>query len=62
MATAKDEVRQLLEDLPEDASYEDIQYRIYVRQKVENSLAEAERGEVVPHEEASKRLAKWLEP
>lgn len=62
MATAKDEVRQLLDDLPEDASYEDIQYRIYVRQKIENSLAEVERGEVVSHEEARKRLARWLEP
>lgn len=62
MATAKDEVRQLLDDLPEDASYEDIQYRIYVRQKVEKSLTEAEQGEVVSHEEARKRLARWLEP
>jgi len=62
MATAKDEVRQMLDDLPEDASYEDIQYRIYVRQKIEKSLAEVERGEIVSHEEARKRLARWLEP
>jgi hypothetical protein len=62
MATAKDEVRQLLDDLPEDASYEDIQYRIYVRQKVEKSLVEVEEGHVVSHEEARKRLARWLEP
>lgn len=62
MANAKDEVRQLLDDLPDDASYEDIQYRIYVRQKIEKSLAETEQGAVVSHEEARKRLARWLAP
>ncbi|HEX6984401.1 MAG TPA: hypothetical protein VF170_03445 [Planctomycetaceae bacterium] len=62
MSTAKDDVRRMLDELPDDASYEDIQYRIYVRQKIEQSLAAAERGEVVSHEEAKRRLARWLEP
>lgn len=31
MKTAKDEVRELLEGLPDDASLEDIQYHIYVQ-------------------------------
>lgn len=35
MKTAKDEVRELLEDLPDDASLEDIQYHLYVRQKIQ---------------------------
>ena len=59
MQTAKDQVRELLEVLPEDASYEDIQYHIYVRQQIERGLADAEAGRVVSHDEVMKRLEKW---
>ena len=59
MARAKDEVREILEGLPEDASLEDIQYHIYVRQKIEQGLADADAGRVIPHEEVQRRLAKW---
>jgi hypothetical protein len=31
--TAKEEVQELLQELPEDATLEDIQYHIYVKQK-----------------------------
>jgi predicted transcriptional regulator len=60
METAKEQVQQILEQLPEDASLEDIQYHIYVRQKVEHGLEDIEAGRVVPHEDVQKRLAKWL--
>ena len=59
MAKAKDQVRHILKGLPEDASLEDIQYHIYVRQKIEQGLADIEAGRVVPHEEVQRRLAKW---
>jgi hypothetical protein len=35
METAKEQVQKILEVLPDTASLEDIQYHIYVRQKVE---------------------------
>ena len=60
MARPKEEVRRLLETMPEDATYEDIQYHIYVRQAVENGLAAVERGEVISQEEAERRMSKWL--
>ncbi|HEX8172980.1 MAG TPA: hypothetical protein VF824_20775 [Thermoanaerobaculia bacterium] len=46
--------------LPEDASLEDIQYHIYVRQKIEQGVADAEAGRVLTHAEVQQRLAKWL--
>ena len=61
MASAKQQVQSVLESLPEDATFEDIQYHLYVRQKIEQGLADAEAGRVVPHEEVVRRLAKWLE-
>lgn len=59
-ATAKDAVRRILDELPEDASYQDIQYHIYVRQKVEQGLEDLDEGRVVSHEEVERRMARWL--
>ena len=60
MNTAKDEVHHLLDELPDDASLEDIQYHIYVRQKIEKSLATASEGRVLSQEEVEKRMSRWL--
>ncbi|MCZ7664468.1 MAG: hypothetical protein M5U22_16745 [Thermoleophilia bacterium] len=60
MKTAKEEIRELLEQLPENTSIEDIQYHIYVRQKIQKGLdAEAE-GKVISQAEAERRMARWL--
>lgn len=60
MATAKDDVRKLLDDLPDDASLEDIQYHIYVRNKIEHGLDDIEKDEVIPQDEVENRMDKWL--
>jgi predicted transcriptional regulator len=59
METAKEQVQRILEVIPDDASLEDIQYHIYVRQKVDQGLADGDAGRVVSHEEAMRRLDKW---
>ena len=61
MKTAKEEVRDLLEHLPEDASLEDIQYHIYVRQKVQKGLDASREGNVISQNEVEKRMSRWLE-
>jgi predicted transcriptional regulator len=61
MKTAKEEVHDLLEKLPENASLDDIQYHIYVSQKVQKGLEAAERGKVFSREEAERRMARWTE-
>jgi predicted transcriptional regulator len=61
MKTAKEEVLDLLEELPEDSSLEDIQYHIYVRQKIQKGLEAARRGELISQQEVEKRMARWLE-
>ena len=60
MASAKEDVRHLLEQLPDDVSLEQIQYHIYVRQKIERARAEVRAGNVLSQEEAEERMAKWL--
>lgn len=59
MSTAKAEVTRMLEELPDDVSYEDIQYHIYVRQKVANGLKDVRDGRLVSHDDAERRLTRW---
>ena len=40
----KEEARRLIEDLPENASWDDLMYKIYVRQAIEAGLADSEAG------------------
>jgi predicted transcriptional regulator len=61
MKSAKDEVRELLENLPDDASLEDIQYHLYVRQKIQRGLAAADEGRTVVHEEVVRRISRFIE-
>jgi len=60
MERPKEEVRKLLEVLPEEVSFEDIHYHIYVQEAIRRGLEAAERGELVDQEEIERRMAKWL--
>jgi predicted transcriptional regulator len=60
MPTAKEEVRDLLENLPDEASFDDIEYQIYVLHEIREGIAEADRGELIDHEEVKVRMGKWL--
>ncbi len=60
MNTAKEEVEKILKKIPDNASFEDIQYHIYVREKIEKGLKDIRDGKIVSQEEAERRLAKWL--
>ncbi|GAI94744.1 unnamed protein product [marine sediment metagenome] len=60
MKTVKKNVLEVIKNLPDDSSYEDIMEKIYFMQKVEAGLKDVDEGRVIPHEEVKKRLAKWL--
>lgn len=60
MNTAKDEVRHLLDRLPENCSLEDFQYHLYVIEKIKHGFQAAEAQGTLTQEEAEIRLKKWL--
>jgi len=60
MNTAKREVESLLKKLPDDCSLEDIQYHLYVIEKIQRGIEVAEKKGVVSQGEAEKRLGKWV--
>ena len=60
MGRPKEEVQRLLETLPEEASFEDIHYHIYVQQAIRRGREAAGRGELLEQEEVEQRMSKWL--
>lgn len=48
--TAKEAARQIIEHLPDQATWKDIMYELYVKQKMEEGLADVEAGRTIPHE------------
>ena len=52
----KSKVRETIETLPDDATWDDVMYRLYVRQKIETGLKDVELGRTLPVSEVRKRF------
>ncbi len=61
MATAKQDARRVLDGLPEEASPEDIQYHLYVLQRISRGREDVGAARVLPQDEVEQRLARWLD-
>ena len=60
MQSAKQEVMKLLRDLPDGSTLEEIQYSLYVRQKIQRGFQDVKDGKTRTQEEVEKRMEKWL--
>lgn len=56
----KEEITSLLDRLPANATIEDVQYHLYVIDKVHKGLESIERDGGLTHEQVEKKLGKWL--
>lgn len=56
MGTVKEEARRLVDSMPEHATWDDVMYEFYVKKKLEKALEEADKGEVISHEQVKKEL------
>ena len=56
MPTPKEAAKQAIEHLPEQASWDDIMYELYVKQKIEDGLKDAAEGRVISHEDVKREL------
>lgn len=59
--TLKSRMKQLIHNLPEDAGIEDAMEELYLLYKIEKGIQQAETGLTFSHEEAKKKLRKWLD-
>lgn len=55
-AVLKREIENMLDDLPDDANWDDLMYKIYVRQSVEQGIKDSEAGRTVSHEDIKKKF------
>jgi predicted transcriptional regulator len=56
----KDDVKQMIDKLPENCSIEDIQYTLYVKSKIEKGQKDIEEGNLLSQDEVKARMDKWL--
>ena len=56
----KQDVIAMIQLLPDDCDYEDIMAEIYFKKKVTKGLQDIEQGRTLSHDEAKRRLDKWL--
>jgi predicted transcriptional regulator len=58
--SSKEAALKLIEQLPDDATLDDIMYALYVRQKIERGLRDIEAGNTVSHEDVMRQVGEWL--
>ena|SRR5690349_14921585 len=58
--SVKDDVAALLSRLPDDCSFEDVQYHLSVLAKVRNGIAHADRGDTVEDADVDAVLSRWI--
>lgn len=59
MKTAKEEILGLLTSLPDEMSLDDILDRIELKARLLHSIEQAERGELIPHDQVMEELEEW---
>lgn len=59
--TEKQRIIDLIQKLPDNVTKDDVMEALYFQDVIDQGLADADAGRLVSHEEAKKRLAKWLD-
>jgi predicted transcriptional regulator len=56
MNTIKAEAKKVLDTLPDEASWDDVMYEMYVRKKIDAGIQAADSGRLIPHDEVKARI------
>ncbi len=56
----KDDLVKLVQELPDDVTVADVMERLYLLDKIERGIAQADAGRKVSQDEARQRMARWL--
>jgi hypothetical protein len=57
----KDKVRQVIDALPEDVDLDALLEKLYLLKKIEIAEEQLAQGHGVSHDDAKRRLGRWLE-
>lgn len=61
MTIPKQEVLELLKDMPEEVEVDEIMYRLYLRQKLEAAEKDVREGNLLSHEDVVKKTSSWFQ-
>lgn len=56
----KDEAKKLIDELPDEATWQDVMYKVYVRESIERGMEDERHGRVLDHEEVERRIFEML--
>ena len=59
MNTAIEEVKLLLNNLPEESTLEDVQYHLYVVEKIQKGVSRATKEGTLTQDEVERNFTKW---
>ena len=60
MPTAKEEIKTLVDAMPDDLTWDEVVYRLYVRKRVQRGVASLDQGKGIPHEQVMREMRTWL--
>ncbi|MDP8240876.1 MAG: hypothetical protein P9X24_17445 [Candidatus Hatepunaea meridiana] len=60
MNTPKEAAAEIIHDLPDNATYDDIMYHLYVRAKIERAMKDVNEGNLIEQEEVEEMMKKWI--
>jgi hypothetical protein len=59
MATVKDELTKLIQDQPDDSSYDEILRELAFNLMVQRGLRDSDEGKTISNEEMGRRIRSW---
>ncbi|RLB15523.1 MAG: hypothetical protein DRG63_06760 [Deltaproteobacteria bacterium] len=59
MSSVKEKMTEVIQSLPEDASYEEIMRELAFERMVQRGLEDARKGRVISNEEMGQRIKAW---
>lgn len=59
MMSIKDSVKKIIDDLPDDISYDEIIRELFFKRMIEKGLQDSQKNKVTSDEELDKEIEKW---
>jgi hypothetical protein len=58
--TTKEMAQKVISSLPDDTTFEDIQYHLYVLECIQNGEEDIKNNQVITDQQVMEKLEKWL--
>jgi predicted transcriptional regulator len=59
MSSVKETITRIVDDQPDDASYEEILRELALRRMIDRGLADSDAGRTIPDQELRRRMGTW---